>query len=129
MTKSQQELEEEVQSLKEEIKDLKYEKRIEALENKLEQKQPPTGDSEFVEKLGNYKTYIVLSIFLDFFFIFTIMVFIRDSQLERIKKNQDVSSDLKNSLTNWRIFFVIIFILKIIGLLALISDSMAPTTY
>lgn len=125
MAKPQKELEDEIQRLKEEVRDLKYEKRIESLENKLEQKQHSEESSEFIEKLGDYKSYIVLSIFFDIFFLFSVLVFVTDSHLETIKKQYEIEPKLKNSFSNWKTFFIIIFIFKIIGVIILLVESLS----
>lgn len=130
MAKSEGELEQEVQSLKEEIKDLKYEKRLQDLEDKIDAQKAKTteGDSEFSQKLGELKLYIILSIFGDIlFFIFTILVFIRDGELERIKKSHEISQDLKNSHTNWKAFFVIIFLIKVALICGVLMQRAAAT--
>lgn len=124
MSESQQDLQKQILDLKEELKDIKYENRIKALEDKIDNDDSTKeGDQEFSAKFNDYKTAIVASIFLDFFFIFTIIAIVKSSQLDNISKQKKVSVNLLNSLSTWRAIFVVIFILKVIGLIAIAGNG------
>lgn len=65
----------------------------------------------FNNQLSEFKTFTILSIFLDFLFIFTIFGFIRKSYLD--KNKELVNFEYKNSYSNWNTLFLIIIFLKL----------------
>lgn len=71
--------------------------------------------------LKNYKTYVALGLFLDFFFIFTILTF---SEEGKIKKEIDKwQLDDKLSFNTWRTIFRAKFVLIAIFIVISILDS------
>ncbi len=70
-------------------------------------------ESSFRAELGSYKTFIVLSIFVDVFFVFTILAVIQKSKLDKFPVSE-LSKDLQNSYNNWDAVFFLPLLLKIL---------------
>lgn len=64
--------------------------------------------------LKNYKTYVILSIFLDFFFVFTILSLTESSKIK--KQIYSWKEEDKLSFNTWHTVFVIVIFLKIISI-------------
>ena len=76
-----------------------------------EKDSDPFTKSTFRSLLSTYKIYIVLTIFLDFFFIFTILCFSQRSKLIKLSR-KPIPLELKISYKNWNTAFIIILIAK-----------------
>lgn len=96
----------------------------------IDEVENPTYNSETkdLEKLNtleeeklisNYKTYVLLSFFLDFFFIFSIIVAKKSSIIERY--SSQIDNFYIKKFKNWHTFFVIVLSIKIFLIIVILT--------
>lgn len=95
----------------------------EYLDGRSERKEETAPDNarEFADRLSTFRIYVLLSIFLDFFFIFTILCFSQRGSLIHLEEEGGIRDSDVRSFRNWDALFIIVLILEIIGLCVLFS--------
>ena len=97
----------------------------------LETSQNQSYAQAFSDKLGTFRIYTVLTVFLDsFFMIFTILGFSEKGKLSNLidQYPNDIPQDQINSFNNWKIGFLVIFWIKVIAI-GIIAMTVMTTPY
>lgn len=91
--------------------------------------QPIGGDAEFSSLMGTFRIFVILSILFDILFIFTILSFVKKSELK--VRSPYVSPQLQSEFNTWSkvlviglvarvLLFVCVICINLIGLAAFI---------
>lgn len=74
--------------------------------------QMTPADGEFSSLMGTFRIFVILSILFDFFFIFTILSFVKKGELKA--KTPYVSPQLQSEFNTWSKIFIIALIARVV---------------
>lgn len=89
---------------------------------KTNTKNNVVGAIDAEQKLSNFRMYIILSIFVDFFFIFTLLSISERGKVVEYMNSNALGDSQKSSLNNWTLILIILVIIKIFGAVSIFID-------